>query len=178
MLRIISFKNGCINHRLLGKGKLIITTTLQKTIYLPFPTLAFNKMNRIYKGAADIVSAGLSLLCVIHCLLLPLFLTSVSLLGIELLENKPLEIIIILLSAIAGGYAVKRGYLPFHRNKSVLVLFLIGLASMIGGNFFPEEAEALLKGTGALLIIVSHIQNWKLSKTIHSNKRSGIAFAE
>ncbi len=73
-----------------------------------------------YKTCADAVSMGLSIVCVIHCLLLPLFFTSLPFLGFELLENKVLEGMLVLFSVLVGGYAVRKGYIHFHLKRQFL----------------------------------------------------------
>jgi hypothetical protein len=61
-----------------------------------------------------------------------------------------------------GGWAIWRGYKRLHRQKSVLVYFLIGLALMIAGNFMHGSLlEMGLKLTGATLLITAHIKNWR-----------------
>jgi hypothetical protein len=101
------------------------------------------------------------------------------LLGFELLENQLIEIGIVLLSALIGGYAIRRGFLKFHKSKLVIGMFITGLILMILGNFLPWGENAF-KLVGAVFIISSHIQNWKLSKrcSVTRKPNSGIAFAE
>ncbi len=134
----------------------------------------------IYKSRFDTVSILLSLFCTVHCILLPLFLTTVPLLGFELLENRLIEVAVVLLSAGIGGYAIKRGFLKFHKNAPVVIIFIAGLILMIAGNFASFAGEVVFKLIGAVLIILSHIKNWRLSKkcSITSKPNSGIAFAE
>ncbi|MBA2329047.1 MAG: MerC domain-containing protein [Flavisolibacter sp.] len=117
-----------------------------------------------YSAKADAISMGLSFVCLLHCIILPLFLTSIPFLGIEVLENKSLELLTILLSLLIGGYAIKRGYTRFHRNKYVVVLFAAGISLMMLSNFLIYSAEVWLKLSGGLVIFIAHIQNFNYSK--------------
>ncbi len=119
-----------------------------------------------YKNIGDIIGIGLSLVCMIHCLLLPILLTTLPFLGVEIIENKILEIIIILFSALIGGYAIKKGFFKFHKSWLVICLFILGILLMLLGNFLPFPGEVASKLGGAILIICSHIQNWRLSKNV------------
>jgi hypothetical protein len=113
----------------------------------------------------DAISVGLSTVCIVHCLLLPLFMTTFPLLGIELLENMYLEGFMVLLSAFIGGNAIRKGYLQYHRKMHITVLFLTGFILMIAGNFLSYNPEAALKLSGATLVIWAHVQNWRLSRS-------------
>jgi hypothetical protein len=121
-----------------------------------------------YEGKWDAIGIGASLACAIHCVLLPVLFTTLTLFGIEILENPLLEVLTILVSMGAGGWAIWRGYIRLHRKKPVLVYFITGLVLMIAGNFFHHMyPEMCLKITGAGLIISAHIMNWKASRHRH-----------
>lgn len=115
-----------------------------------------------YQVKWDAIGIGASLACALHCVLLPLIFTTLSLFGIELLENVLLEVLTVSVSIIAGGWAIWRGYRHQHRQRSVLVYFLIGLLLMITGNFAGHGSlEIGFKITGAVLLITAHITNWR-----------------
>lgn len=131
-----------------------------------------------YSGRADAISMSLSVICLMHCIILPLFLTSLPLLGLEILENFYLESITILLSFIIGGYAIKNGYLKFHKNKFIVFLFAAGISLMLLSNFIGSSAEIWMKVSGGLIICVAHIQNFTNSKrcSISIKQNCGTSF--
>lgn len=132
-----------------------------------------------YKSRFDAISMLVSLACLLHCILLPLFLTTLPLWGFELLENRFIEAATILLSALVGGYAILRSFTKYHRNVWVVVLFVLGLLAMIAGCFPIPVNEAPVKLAGACLVIAAHIQNWRLSRRCASHPSgTGLAFAE
>ena len=60
------------------------------------------------------VSAGLA--CAIHCALLPLFISSLPLFGINLLDNIYFEAGMILVALLIGGFTLWHGYKKHHHQ--------------------------------------------------------------
>jgi len=123
---------------------------------------SINVAKSSYEAKWDAIGVGASLICAVHCVLLPVLFTTFTLFGIEILENAWLEVTTVLISMGFGGWAIWKGYKRIHRQKSVLVYFLIGLLLMLVGNFLHATTyEMGLKIAGAVLLIVSHVKNWK-----------------
>jgi hypothetical protein len=121
-------------------------------------------MQQTYKGRMDTLSIFISGLCIIHCIILPLFVSTLSILSIEVLENPWLELITVLLALLIGGAAIFRGYFKFHRKQTVLWLFVIGITLMMIANTMEESKEAFIKVVGAVMITFGHIRNYRLSR--------------
>lgn len=116
-------------------------------------------MNTDYRSRWDAIGIAASFACAIHCVLLPLIFTTLTLFGIEFLENVYLEIVTILVSMTAGSWALIKGYRK-HTNKTLIILFATGLVCMITGNLLPaQSAEIICKLAGSLLIIIAHLKN-------------------
>jgi hypothetical protein len=121
-------------------------------------------MNTSYQVKLDLISSLAALVCAVHCVALPLFFSTLPLFGIEIIENKWLELGTILISLLIGGGAIYKGYNYFHKSKWIVALFLLGMVVMIIGNFLHAHAtEYFLKISGAVLLVISHIANWKKS---------------
>lgn len=117
-------------------------------------------MRTKYQVKWDAISIGASVICAIHCVLLPVIFTTITLSGIEILENPYLEAFTLLISMGIGGWAIWRGYKQLHHRKELLVYFFAGLALMLTGNFIHHTpVEMFLKITGAVLLITAHIKN-------------------
>lgn len=117
---------------------------------------------KVYKSYLDSISISVSVLCVVHCIVLPIFLTTLSLWDIELLENSYIELLTILCTLVAGGWAIGKGFTKYHQQLAVPVLFVLGIIPMIIANYVEGELlEMILKGCGAVFIISAHITNWK-----------------
>lgn len=122
-------------------------------------------MRTKYPVKWDAIGIGASLACAIHCVLLPIIFTTVTLFGIEILENPYFEVLTLLVSMSVGGWAIWRGYRKHHHQKNLIILFLTGLILMIAGNFVEYmPAEMGLKIIGAILIITAHVKNWRACK--------------
>jgi len=122
-------------------------------------------MRTKYQVKWDAIGIGASLACAIHCVLLPVIFTTITLSGIEILENPYLEGLTLLVSMSVGGWAIWRGYRKLHHQKNLLIYFFTGLMLMITGNFVTYmPAEMSLKIIGALLLITAHIKNLRACK--------------
>jgi hypothetical protein len=112
----------------------------------------------------DFISIGASLLCAVHCIALPIFFTTLPLLGIEIIENMWIETTTILISMLIGGWAIWQGYKKYHHRVSLPLIFLLGILLMVSGNFLHgETAEIATKLIAAVLLVGVHLKNWNLS---------------
>ncbi|PUZ22915.1 MerC domain-containing protein [Chitinophaga parva] len=114
------------------------------------------------KPNPDALGIAASLLCAAHCILLPVLFTSLPLLGVELLRNPLLELATIVLSMGIGVWVLWRGYRQGHIRRWMVAGFIAGLTLVTAGNFMDTTiAEALLKFSGATLIVTVHAINWR-----------------
>lgn len=125
---------------------------------------------KAFKLNLDFVSIVVSVLCVVHCIGLPILFSTLPLWGMEILENRFIELASIMLTLVAGGEAIRKGYVRYHRSVSIVVLFLLGFSLMTGANFVVAPVwEMLLKGSGALFVVGAHLTNWKKSRTCNAS---------
>lgn len=119
-----------------------------------------------YRAKLDAIGIGASLACAIHCILLPIFFTTVPFLGIEWLENSTLEAITVSISLLVGSWALINGYRKHHHYIWPVLTFITGIAGMLVANIAPvsEQTEMILKFFGAGIIITAHGFNWKYSR--------------
>lgn len=116
----------------------------------------------------DAIGISASLVCAIHCLLLPVFFSTLPLLGIELMENMTLEIFTIAISLLAGSSALYTGYKKHHRRLWPLLLFVCSMAALILGNVLApvwSPSELVFKSAGVTGILAAHIANWRYGKS-------------
>ncbi|WP_083730001.1 MerC domain-containing protein [[Flexibacter] sp. ATCC 35208] len=118
-------------------------------------------MNTDYRSRLDAIGIAASFACAIHCVLLPVLFTTLTLFGIEFLDNIYIETTTILISMSAGSWALFNGYKK-HHNTVLIILFVTGLILMIAGNLVPSQyTDILCKLAGSLLIIIAHLKNVK-----------------
>ena len=120
-----------------------------------------------YKINWDALGVGTSLACAIHCALLPLFLSSLPLFGVNIIDNTFFEAGMILLALCIGSYSLYHGYKKHHHKRLPLILFLIGLTFLVLKQFFIRY-ESWLLIPAAVLIIFAHVLNFRFCR-IHNH---------
>jgi len=115
----------------------------------------------------DALGVGASLACAIHCALLPLFLSSLPLFGINIIKNEAFEAGMIALAFAIGSYSLYHGYRKHHHNWLPFILFSIGFFCLVIKEFFAEyETWLLVPAVG--LIIAAHLLNFRYCR-VHNH---------
>src|SRR5438045_2000365 len=106
----------------------------------------------------DAFGIATSLACAIHCALLPLFLTSLPVFGIELIENTFFEVGMVLLAFAVGLYSLYHGWKKHHHSWVPIAVFSTGFIFLVLKLFLVQYEQWLLipAVTG---IVVAHIIN-------------------
>lgn len=115
------------------------------------------------------VSAAVA--CAIHCALLPLFISTLPLFGINLLDNIYFEAGMILIALLIGGFTLLHGNRKHHHRLTPLVCFGTGMALLILNHFLPSKSIWLVILSSALIILAYYL-NWKYcrqAKHCHSS---------
>jgi phosphatidylserine synthase len=115
----------------------------------------------------DALGVGASLACAIHCALLPLFLSSLPLFGINIIHNIFFEMGMVALALLIGSYSLYHGYKKHHHSLLPLSLFLAGFVFLVLKLFFIEY-ETWLLVPGVILIVTAHIINYR-SCRVHNH---------
>jgi hypothetical protein len=105
-----------------------------KRDYKVFATkLLFNIFASIMKTNKnwDAIGITASVACAIHCALLPLFLTSLPLFGINIINNYFFEAGMILLALCIGSFSLYHGYKKHHHSWLPLIVFFIGFIFLV-----------------------------------------------
>jgi hypothetical protein len=118
----------------------------------------------------DALGIGASLACAIHCALLPLFLSSLPLFGVNIINNTFFEVGMIVLALCIGSYSLYHGYKKHHHNLLPLLLFFAGFVFLVLKQFFIQFETWLLIPAVAL-IITSHLLNFKFCR-VHNHAHS------
>lgn len=104
-----------------------------------------------------------SVLCAIHCGLLPLVLPTLPLIGIESPENVFFEWLMIALAFAVGVFSLIHGYKTHHHRILPLIFFSVGMVFLIAKQIFLA-AETPLLLVAVALIITAHSINFRLCK--------------
>jgi hypothetical protein len=107
----------------------------------------------------DAIGVSVSLLCAIHCAVLPLFFASLPLFGLEILHNKIFEYSMIVFAGVIGSYALHHGFKKHHHKLLPIIIFLTGLCFLVLKEIFIGD-ELLLLIPAATMIIGAHVINY------------------
>jgi len=121
---------------------------------------------------ADVLAVTLSIVCVLHCLLLPVVVITLPSVTSFFLADEEFHVWMVIAVLPISSIALFNG-LKQHQNSSILALGVIGLlvlvgAAFLGHDFLNESWERLLTVLGTALLTVAHIRNfylWKASET-------------
>ena len=109
--------------------------------------------------------------CAIHCALLPLFLSTLPLFGINILDNIYFEAGMMLIALLIGGLTLFHGYRKHHHRLIPLILFIIGMLFLIFKHFISDTVIWLIIPS-SMLILLAYYLNWRLcriAKHCHSS---------
>jgi hypothetical protein len=108
-------------------------------------------------------------LCAVHCLVLPVFLSFSAFSGISFLNDPLLENSVLVISFVLGAVSFLPSYFKHHRKMTAIIFFLLGFLLIAFSRVVISNVnEAMLTGTGALVITFAHYGNYKLCKRAHA----------
>lgn len=115
----------------------------------------------------DVLGIGASLACAIHCALLPLFLSSLPLFGINIIHHTGFEVGMIVLAFCIGSYSLYHGFKKHHHSWTPMLFFITGFIFLVVKQFFVHY-ESWLLIPAVIFIITGHLLNYK-SCRIHNH---------
>lgn len=116
----------------------------------------------------DRVGVGASLICAIHCALMPFVVAILPLLGVGFLASRPVEWGLILLSAALGSLSLCLGFRE-HQSKRIFAVLGLAILFLLAGRI-GEEREIgwlgpVLMVAGGLTMVGAHWLNRRLCRT-------------
>ncbi|HUO57312.1 MAG TPA: MerC domain-containing protein, partial [bacterium] len=122
-------------------------------------------LSKSQKGSFwDGLGAALSLVCAVHCALLPFVLALLPLAGLAFLKDERLEIGLILTSLSVAAFALARGF-GRHRDWRVPAVGLMGTVLWGCGHFFLAQPwEGLAMGLGGCHLAAAQWLNLRLCR--------------
>ena len=107
----------------------------------------------------DGLGIAASLLCAIHCAVLPLVFTSLPLLGVDIIQNRIFEFGMIALAFAIGTYALYHGFRRHHHRLLPFLLFTMGFAFLVTKEILAEH-RAWMVIPGLAFIVSAHYLNF------------------
>lgn len=115
----------------------------------------------------DALGVVTSVACAIHCAILPLFIVSLPLFGINIIENHAFEIVMILIALVIGTYALWHGYKGHHHRKLPILLFIAGMSFLFLKEVWHDYHISFLI-PAVLLIVSAHYINFRYCR-VHNH---------
>lgn len=115
---------------------------------------------------ADRVGATASLLCAVHCALLPFVLTVLPLIGLGFLAGHAFERVFVACAALLAGVSILTAYRRHHRPHALflmvpgIALLLLGIAVDLDVHVAIHTASVV---AGGVLLASAHFTNLVLS---------------
>jgi hypothetical protein len=119
-------------------------------------------LNRFFGLNFDFAGVITASLCAVHCTLVPIFLS----LGLttNTSHDHTFDFVMMSIGVLIAGYSLVKDYIKSHKNPMPLFLALVGFVTLFIGIETHGDLF-ILNILGGLLIVVSHLVNWKLSHT-------------
>lgn len=115
----------------------------------------------------DALGITASLACAIHCALLPLFLSSLPLFGINIIHNLGFELGMIGLAFSIGTYSLYDGWKKHHHSLKPFLIFLLGMLLLVTKQIW-HQWEVWFLIPAVILIVSGHVLNFK-SCRVHNH---------
>ena len=111
----------------------------------------------------DALGITASMACAIHCAVLPLFLSSLPLFGINIIENIRFEYGMIMLAFAVGAYSLYHGRKKHHHSWLPLIIFAVGIAFLLAKMAWHEWRNWFLL-PAVICIVTAHFLNYRLCR--------------
>jgi hypothetical protein len=125
---------------------------------------------RRFATLVDRIGAAASLLCAVHCALLPFVLALLPLIGLEFLAGHTFERVFVTCAATLASVSILVAYRR-HRRPHALFLMVPGIALLLFGVAINLDVHVLLHTTsvvtGGVLVASAHVTNLLLAHRYH-----------
>ncbi len=108
----------------------------------------------------DAMGVAASLACAIHCAILPLLLTSLPVLGINIIENEAFEYFMILVAFGIGAYSFSPWSTKHHHSTLPIIIFAVGITGLIAKQIWHQYQFWILP-FAVLFIVTAHLINFR-----------------
>nr|WP_245217523.1 MerC domain-containing protein [Rheinheimera maricola] len=138
--------------------------------YLVPRNLAFRVSNvlAIVRNVFDKVGITVTSLCAIHCILLPVILPVLPLLGLSVGHNHAFERIMLLTTMVLGFIALFIGFHRYHRKLYPFYSLFLGVFIYWQKDVWGHEYEHAVLIVGASLVVLAHVMNMRLCNSCNS----------
>jgi hypothetical protein len=113
----------------------------------------------------EALGVAASVACAIHCAVVPLFITSLPLFGVNIIHNVFVEVLLLGVAFIIGFVTLWHGYKKHHHHWGTLVPFSVGMALFTANQFVKFPYSSFVFVVPAVgLIITAHLLNHRFCR--------------
>ena len=118
-----------------------------------------------YTSKLDHAGMTASVLCAVHCAIVPLLITVLPLAGLGFLANPFVEWSMITFALFVGCYAIGSSYFRIHHQALPVLVLMFGFLVIIVGHIWVHGwREAIIVPMGGLLIATAHFINYRYAR--------------
>ncbi|MFZ9589435.1 MAG: MerC domain-containing protein [Chitinophagaceae bacterium] len=114
----------------------------------------------MFKINYDALGIAASIACAIHCAVLPLVMSSLPILGINIINNFWFEVFMILLAMGIGLHSLTHGFKKHHHRLLPIIVFIIGISLLLIKQVFHQYQIWFLV-PAVILIVSAHFINYR-----------------
>ena len=114
----------------------------------------------MFKINYDALGIAASIACAIHCAVLPLVMSSLPILGINIINNFWFEVFMILLAMGIGLHSLTHGFKKHHHRLLPIIVFIIGISLLLVKQVFHQYQIWFLV-PAVILIVSAHFINYR-----------------
>lgn len=116
----------------------------------------------------DRIAITVSMLCAVHCLLLPILLVALPSLGSSIVASEAVHLTLLGIAIPFSVISLSLGC-KLHQRKSFITIGLIGLGLMILALAseplgLGHDAEQVFTLLGAVIVAFAHVRNFRLCR--------------
>ncbi|MFM1794938.1 MAG: hypothetical protein RL642_1323 [Bacteroidota bacterium] len=114
----------------------------------------------MFKINYDALGIAASVACAIHCAVLPLIMSSLPILGINIINNFWFELFMIILALGIGLHSLTHGFKKHHHRVLPIIIFVIGISLLIIKQVLHQYQLWFLI-PAVVLIVSAHYINYR-----------------
>jgi len=114
------------------------------------------------RNVLDKVGIAITSLCAIHCIMLPVLLPVIPLLGVTFLADEAFEKSVLLLTMVLGFIALFSGFHRYHRKLYPFYSLFLGGLIYWHKDILGHHWEPVVLTMGAAFVVLAHILNMRL----------------
>ena len=114
----------------------------------------------MFKINYDALGIAASIACAIHCAVLPLIMSSLPILGINIINNFWFEIFMIVLAMGIGLHSLTHGFKKHHHRVLPIIVFIIGISLLLVKQILHQYQIWFLV-PAVILIVSAHYINYR-----------------